>query len=543
MRNNQAGFLLMVCVFILVVVGFIGLSAVYMYAGGSGATANFMMAEQAFDDAVSGLEKGSRYILTPSLTTPAPRLTCAGVAGNANLTNSAIGAGSFTVTPVSGNYYRANVALGTAMTTTSTSIDVASTTGFAPVGRVQIDGEIIDYTTLTSTAFTNISRGSAYTTPSAHTAGTFVSQYQCTLDSKAGVPSIAAPVVTQEIQRGQQEQDAWAAGVVNGNTFVFAHWNNPTELVWTNASVTNTTSKNTILGMTMLSNAEGWAVGTINNTTFNIVHYLNGTWTPYTSLTATCNTQTLNAVSAVSSQEAWAVGNTFLPTICVLGSASLTVLHWNGTTWAALSTSTTPSIPAAASTNQNLNDVKTLDTDGNGKANLGFAVGAAGYILQYNGTTWTKATSPTTQALNGVFIVSTSEAWAVGAAGVIIKWNGTSWSTFTSPTTTALNSVKMVDSNGNGTADFGCAVGNNGVVAFYNGTSWALQSPGGSNLFDCIVFSANDVWAVGVAGRVVHWDGSGVWNTGTSNVTTQLNTASKVYARTHPYSNWVQVLP
>src|SRR5476651_1421009 len=109
MRKNQAGFLLMVSIFILVVIGFLGLTAVFMFAGGSGATANFMMAEQAFDDAVSGLEKGSRYILTPALTGSANRLTCAGVSGNANLTNSPIGGGSFTVTPVSGTYYRANV--------------------------------------------------------------------------------------------------------------------------------------------------------------------------------------------------------------------------------------------------------------------------------------------------------------------------------------------------------------------------------------------------------------------------------------------------
>jgi Tfp pilus assembly protein PilX len=481
MRKNQAGFLLMVCVFILVVIGFMGLTAVFMFAGGSGATANFMMAEQAFYDAVSGLEKGSRYVLTPALTGSAPRVTCAGVSGNANLTNSPIGGGSFTVTPVSGTYYRANIALSSAVSTTSTTIPVSSTTGFSPVGRIQIDGEIIDYVGLTSTAFTNISRGSAYTTVSSHTAGTYVTQYLCMLDSKGGVPSIASPTVTQEIQLGEQEQDAWVAGVVNGNTFVFAHWNNPTELVWTNASVTNATSKNTILGMSMLSNAEGWAVGTINNTTFNIVHYLNGTWTAYTALKASCNTQTLNAVSAVSSQEAWAVGNTYLPTGCIVGNATLTVLRWNGTAWSAFA-----NVPNASTSNQSLNDVKAIDPNGNGTADLGFAVGPAGYILQYNGTTWAKVTSPTTQALNGVFIVSTSEAWAVGAAGVIIKWNGTSWSSFTSPTTTALNSLKMIDSNGNGTADFGCAVGNNGVVLLYNGTSWAAQSPGGSNLFDCL---------------------------------------------------------
>ena len=543
MRKNQAGYLLLLSIFILVVIGFIGLNAVYMFAGSSGSTANFMMAEQAFFDATSGIEKGSRYVLTPSLTTAAARITCAGVNGNTNLTNSAIGSGSFTVTSVSGAKYKAATTLTSAVTSTAATIPVASTTGFAPTGRFYIDGEVIDYVSLTTTSFTAVSRGSAYTLPSSHTSGTYVSQYLCLLDSKGGVPSITSPQVTQEIQRGVQLQDAWAAGVVTGNTYVFTHWNNPTELVWTNSAVTNATTKNTIIGMTMLSHAEGWAVGTINNTTFNIIHYVNGTWTPYTSLTATCNTQTLNAVSAVSSQEAFAVGNTFLPTLCALGSASLTILRWNGTAWSALSSTTTPSIPAAATGNQSLNDIKTLDTSGNGKANLGFAVGAAGYILQYNGTAWTKATSPTTKALSGVFIVSTTEAWAVGAAGTIIKWNGTAWSTFTSPTTAAFNSVKLIDSNGNGTADVGCAVGNGGLVAFYNGTSWTLNSTGTTNYFDCIIFNANDIYVVGAAGTIVHWDGSGVWNSISSGVTTQLNTAAKVYPRTTPYSNWSQILP
>jgi hypothetical protein len=541
MRKSQAGYLLLICAFMIVAISIISLSAVYMTAGGANATANFYLAEQAFFIADSGIEQASRFLLTPSLVSGVGRFACGDISGNANFTNNAFGAGTFTVTPVGGDNTQVNSKLTAAVTSTATTIPVASTTGFAAVGSIQIDQETMNYESLTSTSFTNVSRGRSYTLAASHTTGTYAAQYQCLLDSKAGVPNLAAAQATQEIKRGVQLQEGWAAGVVTGNTYVFTHWNNPNELAWTATLVTDATHKNSIIGMTMISNAEGWAVGTITNTTFNIVHYLNSTWAWQTAPAATCNTQSLSAVAAVSSQEAFAVGNTYLPTTCSKGNATLTVLRWNGTAWSALSSTTTPKVPAAATTNQNLNDVKMLDTSGNGTANLGFAVGAAGFILQYNGTAFTKVTSPTTQALNGVFITSTTEAWAVGAAGVIIKWNGTSWSSVTSPTTNALNSVKMIDSNNNGTADFGCAAGNNGTILFYNGTTWSVSNTGStSNLFDCIVYSSTDVWAVGVGGLVGQWNGLS-WSAGTSGVTTQLNTAAKIYPKANPRSNWYQV--
>ncbi len=540
MRNNQAGYLLLICVFIMVAVSFIGLAAVYMATGSSTATMNFLLADQALYVAEGGLEKASRYILTPLLTGALTRDTCAQISGDTDLTNSSLGLGTFTVTSVTGAHYLINSKLTSAITATATTIPLTSTTGFAPMGRIQIDYEVITYLGVSGNSLTGALRGKGFSLASSHANGAYASQYQCLLQSQGGIPNLIASRSTMTIEKPVQLQDGWAAGVVSGNNFTFTHWNNPTELAWTNSSVTDATHKNTILGMTMLSNAEGWAVGTINGTTFNIVHYLNGTWTAYSSLNATCNTQTLNAVSAVSSQEAWAVGNTYKQTACSSGNPGLTVLRWNGTAWAALTSATSPSVPTFASTNQSLNDVKVLDTSGNGLGDIGFAVGAAGFILQYNGTTWTKVTSPTTQALSGVFLVSTSEAWAVGAAGVIIRWNGTSWSTFTSPTGTALNSIKMIDSNGNGTADMGCAVGNTGVVLIYNGTSWATHNPGGGNLFDCLIYSVNDIWAVGAAGLVEHWNGS-AWATGSSGVTTQLNSAAKIYPRANPRGDWYQV--
>ena len=64
----------------------------------------------------------------------------------------------------------------------------------------------------------------------------------------------------------------------------------------------------------------------------------------------------------------------------------------------------------------------------------GWAVGANGVILRWNGTTWTKLdTSPVTNGLNSVAMTSSTSGWAVGNAGVIIRWDGASWKSETNP--------------------------------------------------------------------------------------------------------------
>jgi hypothetical protein len=535
----QSGYLMILAIFFIMVIGFLGSALAYMMVSSSMSTVNYAQAERAFFIAEGGLEKASRALLTPFISGTAARDSCVGIASDSDLINSILGSGRFTVTAVGGTPYSAASTLTSAITNSATTVAVASTTGFAPSGKLLIDTEVINYAAISGNNFIGVVRGLSNSLASSHASGTYLSQYQCLLNSAGAVPNLTSPVAKTEVQVGVLLQNAWVVGVVSGNDFVLTQWNRPTELQWNNASYTDATYKNTLLSVSMLSNAEGWAVGTITGTTFNIIHYLNSTWAA-TPVAATCNTQTLNGVSSVSATEAWAVGNRYRVNSCSSGNYNYTIIRWNGTAWTALSNATTPSMPASSPTSQNLSDVKVIDTSGNGLGDFGFAVGVGGFILQYNGSTWTKITSPTTQQLNGLYVVSPNEAWAVGNAGVILKWNGTSWSTVTSPTNKVLISVKMLDTNDSGTADIGWAVGNNGTAVYYNGSTWSLNSPGGSNLQDSIVFGRNDAWVIGAAGRVVHWDGS-AWTTFTSNVTTQLNSASKVYPRQKFTSNWSQV--
>ena len=147
------------------------------------------------------------------------------------------------------------------------------------------------------------------------------------------------------------------------------------------------------------------------------------------------------------------------------------------------------------------------DANGNGQA----------LIEHWDGTTWSLVASPTILESNllGVVGVSATSAWAVGSSltrhngqqALIEHWNGTRWRKITSPVTgpgTVLNAITAVSS------DDIWAVGESlgdGITAqtlteHWDGTSWSvLPSPDAqtqSNLLTgAAAVSSTDVWAVG----------------------------------------------
>jgi hypothetical protein len=539
-RRRQRGFLAIVVLFLIVVVGAIGVVASLMFVGNAASQGNMQQSENTLLVAESGLERSVRAVLTSTITgTTAKRIACAAVTGTAALTNASFGAGTFTATTVNSTPIYTSTTLNGALTATATTIPVASTTALSPNGTVVVDFEEIAYGAISGSSLIAVQRGYHNTYATAHATGAGVAQYQCNFDAVAGTPNLTSPNAKIELREDIGLQEAWAVGNLTGTTFVFSRWNRPTEMAWTSANATVGTAEN-LNSIFMLSNAEGWAVGAMNGTAFTILHWKGTSWAA-TALTATCNTQILNDVTAVSSQEAYAVGARYQSN-CANGNYNYNILRWNGTAWTQLTTATTPSIPAATTTNSNLNGVHVIGTNGNSTGNFGFAVGDGGFILQFNGTTWTKITSPTTQNLEAVLVVSATEAWAVGAAGVILKWNGTAWATVTSPTTTQLNAITMLDATLSGTAQSGWAVGNAGVAVTYNGTRWALNSTGNTNNMNGVAqFNNNDVWAAGNAGTIMHWDGT-AWTSIASGTALQLNNIATIPKQPFP-SSWQQIFP
>jgi hypothetical protein len=228
----------------------------------------------------------------------------------------------------------------------------------------------------------------------------------------------------------------------------------------------------------------------------------------------------------ISSQDGWAVGNAG-----GVGQRPV-ILQWNGNVWILNN--------SGLVINEDLYGVYMLDTNNNGIADDGLAVGTrrgcanpGPTILRWNGAAWAcPAGLPGATAdvdLNAVFMVSAIDAWAVGAGGTIVRLSGAAWSTPASGVAVALNSVYMLDINGDGVADDGWAVG---VASGAKPTMlrWNIPCAGGAgtntwnnctalaivpainvalNGVHCV--DANDCWAVGnnSAGEfIIHWDGT-----------------------------------
>ena len=128
---------------------------------------------------------------------------------------------------------------------------------------------------------------------------------------------------------------------------------------------------------------------------------------------------------------------------------------------------------------------------------IGVPTASAGDVVPLN---WT---SPTTNDLYDVFMVSASDGWAVGYGGTMLRWNGTDWSTVTSPTTTTIYSIFVVS------ADDVWIVGSGGMTIHWNGAYWStVASPTAENLWSVHIVSSSDGWAVGEAGTIIQWTGT-----------------------------------
>ncbi|HTS89496.1 MAG TPA: hypothetical protein VMG41_13470 [Gemmatimonadales bacterium] len=140
------------------------------------------------------------------------------------------------------------------------------------------------------------------------------------------------------------------------------------------------------------------------------------------------------------------------------------------------------------------------------------AVGDAGVIRVWNGTSWGFSASGTTNGLNAVSAVSSTSAIAVGSGGVALQWNGTTWKSLTTGTASSLRGVWCASA----TSCF--AVGDAGLFMNWNGTSWSALTtePYSDTLYAVWGTSATDIYVAGQKGALIHWNGSGWTDTGIS---------------------------
>ncbi|MCB2180395.1 MAG: right-handed parallel beta-helix repeat-containing protein [Desulfobulbaceae bacterium] len=184
-----------------------------------------------------------------------------------------------------------------------------------------------------------------------------------------------------------------------------------------------------------------------------------------------------------------------------------------------------------------------------------FAVSTSSNIYHYDGTFWSRQTTPLAQ-LYGVWGSASDNVMAVGALGRIVQYNGSSWSAMTSNTTSFLYDIW------GSAADDVFAVGGYGTILHYDGFSWSQMSHGFTDSLNAVWGTASDdVYAVDVWGKILHYDGvswsqmtsdnseqlSALWGTGGSDIfTVGLNGTILHYdgsswtAMTCPTAEWLR---
>ncbi len=268
-----------------------------------------------------------------------------------------------------------------------------------------------------------------------------------------------------------------------------------------------------------------WAVGQWGT----ILRYAAGTWTRVASGTQ----DSLLGIWGSGDSDIWIVGG---------GSDSL-ILHYDGTSWKPVSSPTSQPLYA-------------IWGAGPGDA---WASGSKGAIVRLQGTTWSTVTGQgaITDTLFGIWGRSSTDVWFVGSSLRVLHLSGSTWWTGTGPGGTgalfsawAPPGATSVWVGGQTQIDTGAVYQSNGAGVSYAtsgsftglplraiwgapgaATGWAVNNSDlvdtttiwqvGASSFSSVLSgvsgrylalggqSASNVWAVGAAGSVIRYDGTG----------------------------------
>jgi hypothetical protein len=141
---------------------------------------------------------------------------------------------------------------------------------------------------------------------------------------------------------------------------------------------------------------------------------------------------------------------------------------------------------------------------------VGGPLGSAGetLFLRRAGGSWSEVSTGTTATLWWAHGFSASDVWTVGEGGTVFHWNGSTLTQETVPTMQTLYGVWGVSSDDlwvvGGRPDI------SGVILHKTGATWTEMPALGNTgaYFKVWGAAADDVYACGQAGTVLHWDGS-----------------------------------
>jgi hypothetical protein len=270
-----------------------------------------------------------------------------------------------------------------------------------------------------------------------------------------------------------------------------------------------------------------WAVGSASRgpaTVPLIEHNTGSGWKLSTVPGAGTAGGSLRGVAVLSPHDVWAVGS--------VGSSPL-ALHFDGSRWTVTALAANPVgeqpgglLFAVAAVNPN--DVWAV---GSRRTSDGLGV----LVQHWNGHKWSFVAAPSQpptdfNQLTGLAVVNARDIWAVGARGddfnepFVEHWNGTAWQVVDvpeppqanpdDPNAVGLTAVTAVN------ATNVWAVGEAGLIEHFDGHAWTIvpapRAPGdtdgtGTRWAAVSARSATDIWAVGRFGGTplsAHWNGS-----------------------------------
>lgn len=293
---------------------------------------------------------------------------------------------------------------------------------------------------------------------------------------------------------------------------------------WKVVASPNARYGNGLMSVAAIAANDIWAVGSsvsAQGAYFTLTEHWNGSkWSVVSSPNVGPYPNFLSSVVAVSTNDVWAVGDTYTGNTFPFPQQPL-IEHWDGSAWTVVAS------PKTQSTYSVLSGVTAVS------ANDVWAVGTISVskkithtlIEQWNGTKWSIVPTPNPAAnhiiLSAVTAASASDIWAVGESGgpgvyqtLIEQWNGSAWNIVSSPDVpnhaNFLNSVSVTSANSIWAVGYaGNHSSNQTLVEQWNGTSWNIVQAAklkGQNTFNGVAaIAANDVWAVGSV--IEQWNG------------------------------------
>jgi hypothetical protein len=256
---------------------------------------------------------------------------------------------------------------------------------------------------------------------------------------------------------------------------------------------------------------------------------------------------TLNAVTAISATDAWAVG---YQNDNNLNESRTLAMHWDGTAWKTVSSPNPANTPSCQGFNTGniLNSISAVATNDVWAAGFSFdclTFELKPMAMHWNGTAWKVTTTPkvpfkNNSAFNGILALASDNVYAVGYTPelngadltLIEHWNGKAWKVMPSPSIKNHTNI-LFGISGSSPTDIwtvGARIAPNfpieTLTLHYDGTAWKIvPSPnvlttGDLNqnvMMSVQAVAPNDVTAVGYVldennlrelTMIQHWNGS-----------------------------------